>query len=272
MSELDTLNQHSYSRSPVMDWLASQSAFVDAGERAAYWRIADSMRGRPILDLGVGPGRTIGLLRSLSADYVAIDYVSDMVERAKRAYPLADVRLGDARDLSSFADSSFEMVVFSYSGIDSIDHEGRRSVIAEARRVLRPGGVFWFSTLNLDGPATRYSPWRPPAPRRPSRPAGWVRYGVERALSMSTVPRCVANYRHGLRLRRSGDGWAMAPFFSHQWEMVTHYTTLEREFAELSEAGFSPDFEVYEDGRGARVQPGEALAADAFCFNILARR
>ena len=42
--------------------------------------------------------------------------------------------------------------MFSNNGIDAVDHEGRERILAEARRVLEPGGTFYYSTLNKDGP------------------------------------------------------------------------------------------------------------------------
>src|SRR5580692_11607097 len=132
MNNQDATNQSSWTAQGPVQHLASLQGFTDEGERAAYWRIADEVRNQPILDLGVGPGRTISLLRSLTESYVAIDYLPAMVEVARRKFPFDDVDVGDARDLSRFGDGSFALVVFSYSGIDAVDHEDRRRVLREA--------------------------------------------------------------------------------------------------------------------------------------------
>src|ERR1700682_1060613 len=100
MNDHDRLNQDTWAASGTLDWLGSLEGFVDAGERTAYARIAELARDQPILDLGVGAGRTIPMLQSLSRDYVAIDYTPAMVERARQRFPGVDIQLGDARDLS----------------------------------------------------------------------------------------------------------------------------------------------------------------------------
>src|SRR5262245_43360174 len=150
MNVQDRKNREVWSDRGAIKGLASSQGFTNEGERAAYWHIVDEIRNKPILDLGVGPGRTIKLLRSLSDKYVALDYLPPMVEHVRERFPFVDVRLGDARDLSSFGASTFYLVVFSYMGIDSVDHEGRQRILSEAYRVLQPGGILWFSTLNKE--------------------------------------------------------------------------------------------------------------------------
>ena len=55
------------------------------------------VRGQPILDLGVGGGRTVPLLRAVSSDYVAVDYTPAMGEACRRR-PCGD----DLRDVFWF--------------------------------------------------------------------------------------------------------------------------------------------------------------------------
>ena len=261
----DQVNQAWYAHPWSVDGLARQQGFTDEGERAAYWRLADEMRNRAILDLGVGPGRTVMLLRALTADYVGVDYLPAMVERAHALNQFADIRVGDARDLSDFPDGRFQLVAFSYCGIDSVSHVDRQ-------RVLAPGGVFWFSTLNQQGPAWRYRPWRPPVTARPPRRLlGWVRYDLQRLRAYTHVPRHWLNYRQVLPLTEQGEGWAVAPFFAGDWRMLTHYVTLDRQLADLAAAGFLRESEVYEDSQGRRVFAGEDNHG-VVAFNILARK
>ena len=47
-----------------------------------------------------------------------------------------------------FADGIFALATFSYSGIDAVGLEGRRAIMLEVNRVLRPRGYSVFSTLN----------------------------------------------------------------------------------------------------------------------------
>jgi hypothetical protein len=53
--------------------------------------------------------------------------------------------------------------------------------------------------------------------------------------------------------------------------VLTHYVSLPRQLADLAEAGFDPELEVFEDAQGRRVKPGDDLQ-QVFAFNILARK
>src|SRR5688500_10454126 len=108
---------------------AAREGFVDEGERVLFGEVEPLVRGQPILDLGVGAGRTVPLLSPLASRYVALDYAPEMVDTCRARFPAIDVRVGDARDPSMFAGESFGLVAFSYNGIDAIDHEGRARVL-----------------------------------------------------------------------------------------------------------------------------------------------
>ena len=267
MDAQDQINQGSWVDPAGVSWLEALEGFTDEGERAAYARVVDAFRNQAILDLGVGAGRTIALLRAVSPDYVAIDYTPVLVESTRRRHPGVDVRLGDARDLSDFADGSFSLVVFSYMGIDSVDHAGRRAILSEVHRVLRPGGVFWFSTLNMAGGAPRTRPWRPRLPSGEGR----VRRVLALGRSLRRMPRETFNYFRVARHGEQGPGWAVAPFFAYSYRLLVHYTTLDAQLTELAAAGFRPDVEVLDDVHGEPVRRGTDLA-DVFCFNVLARK
>lgn len=115
--------------------------------------IADLLRSSlgtmDMLDLGVGAGRTTKLFGPLVTSYVGVDYAEGMVASCRKRFPNFRFEHEDARALTSFQDQSFDFVLFSYNGIDYVSYKDRAKVLAEIRRVLRPGGVFCFSTHNL---------------------------------------------------------------------------------------------------------------------------
>lgn len=267
----DRTNRAWYAKRGSIAGMARDEGFSDAGERAAYARIAPEVRHRPILDLGVGAGRTVGLLRALSSDYLGLDYLPQMLAAARARHPEAALHEGDARDLSALPADHFALVVFSCQGLDSVGHADRRLVLEQVWRVLAPGGVFWFSTLNRDGPAARYRPWRPlPAPR----PHGWRELApalATRARAWLRLPLHLRRYRRGLALAQAGEDWAVAPFFPGGWQLVAHYTTLGGLLRELADTRFLPGPDIYEDARGHHLAELDDLRP-VFCFNVLARK
>ena len=118
--------------------------------------------GADVLDLGVGTGRTTPYLAQRAATYVGIDYAPAMIAAARRLNPTADFRIGDASDLSEFDSHSFDVVVFSYNGLDYLHPDERRGAcLEEIHRVLRDDGIFIFARHNPRGLVERLPTLRP---------------------------------------------------------------------------------------------------------------
>jgi len=102
-----------------------------------------------VLDLGVGGGRTTPHLAKIASHYVGVDYSEAMIRACRRKFPDIEFLLADASDLSMFEDASFDAIVFSFNGLDSVVPNDKRSrCLRECSRVLRPAGVFVFSSHN----------------------------------------------------------------------------------------------------------------------------
>ena len=95
------------------------------------------------------------------------------------AVPRRRPRVGDARTSPAWATAAFDLVVFSFNGIDSLDHADRLLAVRAMRRVVAPGGRVVFSTFSIDGVSFDERPWtlhgfrtgralRPPRPLRPA--------------------------------------------------------------------------------------------------------
>jgi len=107
--------------------------FCGPGRLRLVRRIGRLPPGR-LLEIGVGPGRH---LRHLSGHRVtAVDCSARMVALSRRLSPLADIRQMDGERLE-FPDASFDYVLLSHV-LSVTAHPGR--MLAEAHRVLRPGG------------------------------------------------------------------------------------------------------------------------------------
>jgi SAM-dependent methyltransferase len=105
--------------------------------------------GSGILDLGVGGGRTTAYLAGRASSYVGVDYSAAMIEVCQKKFPGLDFKVADAADLSGFQDETFGTAVFAFNGLDFVlPAEARRACLRHIHRVLKPGGVFIFSSHN----------------------------------------------------------------------------------------------------------------------------
>ena len=118
------------------------------GEEHVFGRYLGT--GGRLLDIGCGTGRTSFLLAERFEHVDAFDIVPEMIEVARERNRELGLPIrfftGDARDLGE-GDARYDAVLFSYNGIEGIlDPKGRERVLAEAWRVLKPGGAFVFTT------------------------------------------------------------------------------------------------------------------------------
>jgi len=259
--EADQINVEAWSDDATLKWFRKLEGWSDPGEQAALSYISISCAGVPVLDIGVGAGRTVPMLRALSSDYRAIDFSQGMVDVCRSKYPGLDVTFGDARDLGRYGDGSFGLVVFSWNGIDAVDHEDRQVILREVRRVLRTGGIFFFSTHNKSGPGHNEKPWTIRA-----NDFAHLRHLAE---VVAYFPRNLRNHRRNRGLDHDAGEWSMMNAAAHNFGIVIHYITLRQEFAELVEAGFQPDPVVFESRRGNRVRPGDDTRR-SWWFHLLA--
>jgi len=143
-------NQRTYESAFAVRQYAALTG-LQAPEQAILDIVRPRLPDSRMLDLGVGAGRTTAHFAQHAAEYVAVDYSVGMVEACRERF--GDQRwqfhVADARKLP-FDDASFDFVLFSYNGIDAVPHEDRQRVFGETHRVLREGGLFAFSSHNLD--------------------------------------------------------------------------------------------------------------------------
>jgi SAM-dependent methyltransferase len=121
-------------RYPIPDFpLRGPGRLLDVGSNWGRWTIAAARAG--FTPTGIDPNeKAIAAARRVAAELgVEAEYV-----------------VGDARELP-FEDGSFD-VVHSYSVLQHLPKEDVRRVVAEVRRVLRPGGTAWIEMPNAHGP------------------------------------------------------------------------------------------------------------------------
>jgi SAM-dependent methyltransferase len=214
-------------------WYAS-ARYLRNAEAQALKIVSEEVRDQPILDLGVGGGRTVEPLMAISKDYIGLDYAEEMVDVCRSLYPGVDFRHGDARDLSQFDDNSFAMVVFSCEGICMVDHQGRMAILGEVLRILRPGGIFLFSTMNQDSDDhTRGYQF-------PKFQASWnpARLLVRSARFIQVTAISLANrYKNKKRDIRTPEFSIINDIF-HDYSTMIYYVSLENQRKQLDSVGF----------------------------------
>jgi ubiquinone/menaquinone biosynthesis C-methylase UbiE len=141
----------------IIGFYTNYETKLQNGESAILSRLKTEFSGKRILDVGVGAGRTTPALLDISKRYVGIDVVSSMISACRLRFPSAPFEVCDARDLSIFENEFFDLVFFSFNGIDCVDHVGRLDALREIQRVLADGGAFVFSSHNLR--STIKKPW-----------------------------------------------------------------------------------------------------------------
>lgn len=218
-------------------------------ERAAMARLGAGLHQFEMLDIGVGAGRTAYTFAALVRRYVGVDYSPRMIERARKLIG-EDERvsfvLGDARDLSAVT-GRFDLVLFSFNGIDAVGHADRLKILAGVRRLIKPGGYFLFSTHSIG--ALPLDARRIPS----TRLAGSRLYDLYARLAQIPFGRRIRKLNRSLDLRGARErGWIVVPNIGHNFSVDDYYVDPTYQVKQLREAGF--ELETVYDVAGREVQ------------------
>jgi SAM-dependent methyltransferase len=110
------------------------------------WALRDADLGEDVLEVGPGPGRTTAVLQRRARRLTAIELDPDLADRLRRRMDGGNVTVveGDATAMP-FEDGRFSAAVCftMLHHVPSAELQDR--LLAEVRRVLRPGGMFYGS-------------------------------------------------------------------------------------------------------------------------------
>ena len=257
-SFVDTFNRGTmHSPAAIKEYTTSQS--LTPAEQASLDRVRAEARGQPILDIGIGAGRTIGPLRQVSENYLGIDYSEAMLETARPRYPGVRLEYADARDMQQVADNSIFLVMFSCNGIGMVGHEDRLAIMREVFRVLRPGGVFLFSNHNQN------SPVHAPGFRFPELKWSWnpARLGIRAWRFARDTVLGLPNYLRLSKLDVRGPEYSIINDSCHNYSTMLYYITLRNQRRQLEQIGFAPGAEAY-DMNGKLITDDTAHVSIAF--------
>ncbi|MEL6864774.1 MAG: class I SAM-dependent methyltransferase [Bacteroidota bacterium] len=220
-----------YEQSFVVDSYATSQDLFPA-EKQLFESHQSAIDQKRLLDIGVGSGRTTVYLQQRVAHYVGIDYSAGMIKRCKQKFKHLDFRWGDARQLD-FEAESFDAVVFSFNGIDSVPNEDRLRILQEINRVLSPGGLLIFSSHNLDYPrksAYAYEGiyWHP-------NPLTFIK---ENYKDLRKYVKNIRNHQRNKKLEVHHDGYALINDQMNSYSLLVYYTSKKHQCQQLKEQGF----------------------------------
>ena len=255
MMNLDAINRQTWKTRTVLRQYRNLEGYVDPGERAATEYLAAECHDKPILDIGVGCGRTTSLLQAISSDYVGVDYTRELLDVAVEKNPRVRYQYMDARDMHEFVDASFYLVNFSFNAIDAVDYEDRLRILREVHRVMRPGGLYLFSGHNAAGPGARER-FQTLLPKFSSNP---LRLGWRIARFVVSLPDIVHNRSRYSGLRSERDGYVVSNAAAHNFGLVILYTTITEQKRQLAAAGFKTEV-VFDSEEGRAVSDTDDLS------------
>jgi len=218
-------------------------------EQVAIDRIFDAVKGKRILDIGIGAGRTIGPLNEVSKNYIGVDYVQEMVDHCRQKHPDVHLEKADGRSMPQFADKSFDLIVFACNGISMVDQEGRLAILREVKRLLADGGYFLFSTCNRNDPqynALLTLPefqWTANPAKLLVRAARFLGETIYRAWNRARYK------RHEIITPE----YAIVNDRAHHYRTMLYFISLAEQRKQLAEIGFKPELAVY-DLSGAEIK------------------
>ena len=133
--DYDQIAQHYNQRYPAtQNWERGQ----------ALLELASRYRNGTFLEVGSGTGFWLNLLNQLTDRLFGLDYSLGMIQQAKQQPASLQLTRGSGVQLP-YRDNTFDLL---YS-VDAIHHFGdHRAFVAEAFRVLKPGGA--FATIGHD--------------------------------------------------------------------------------------------------------------------------
>jgi SAM-dependent methyltransferase len=111
--------------------------------------VIQDVRGQRVLCLASGGGQDSAAFGLLGAEVTVLDLSDVQLERDRQAADHHGLQVttlhGDMRDLSAFADSTFDVVwqVYSINFVPSVE-----PVFREVGRVLKPGGIYFVQFHN----------------------------------------------------------------------------------------------------------------------------
>ncbi len=103
-----------------------------------------------VLDVGCGTGRYCRHLDGTGRACVGIDLDPGMIDEAQRLHPAGDFRIMGMEEIGLLGDGGFDGIFCIGNVLPHLPAAGLAGFLAAVHRLLRPGGVWLFQTVNFD--------------------------------------------------------------------------------------------------------------------------
>lgn len=145
MEKEEAINKQAYETAEALEKYSTyQLSDVEKMLFTKYYKPGES-----VLDLACGGGRTTVRLHELGLKVKGIDLSSPLIQMAQKRFPYISFETGSYCDIRE-SDESTDHVLISHNGLDyAFPETEREKAIAEAYRVLKPGGTFILSSHNI---------------------------------------------------------------------------------------------------------------------------
>lgn len=215
-------------------------------ETVIFEQIAQRCAMKPIMDLGVGGGRTTEHLLKISNDYLGVDYSAEMIVRCNGRFKNVRFEQADARNLSRFPGNHFAFILFSFNGIDYVPHEDRLVILQQVHQCLVSDGLFSFSSHNKLSKVV--------SPLNPDRI--WTMNPLKFVWRLGLYFSAVARYFRLRKLIYEEHGHARRIDGAFNFSLVTYYVDPAEQKRQLEAAGFEL-LSIYDSsGKSVEIDSG----------------
>ena len=137
----------------IQQWNQAAQSFTDGQECSAFAELNKKfvkqrfkkLNGEKVLDLGCGYGWYADYFSRIGGNVVGIDGAEAMLDIARNRSPAGSFFLADITRPLPFSSGSFDIV---FCNQVLMDIENIEPVFSECARLLKPGGVFWYSIVH----------------------------------------------------------------------------------------------------------------------------
>lgn len=105
-----------------------------------------------VLDLACGMGRTCRWVAPKVKEYVGVDFIPEMIEKAKKYnpdFPNVKFLVNDGKTLNIFSDKIFDLV-YCEIAFQHMPRDIQKSYVSEVYRILKVGGTFFVQLPRIE--------------------------------------------------------------------------------------------------------------------------